>query len=101
LQGAECVIGNSSSGITEAPSFKIPTINIGIRQKGRIQTDSIINCMPLSDDIDRAIREALVMDCSNVSNPYEKEGTSDFILKVIKEYLKNNKIYLAKRFFDK
>ena len=101
LNNAEFVIGNSSSGITEAPSFKIPTINIGIRQKGRIQADSIINCMPVSDDIDRAIREALFMDCSNVSNPYEKEGTSDFILRVIKEYLENNKIYLAKRFFDK
>ena len=46
LQYVDAVVGNSSSGIIEAPSFKIGTINIGDRQRGRLQASSVINCEP-------------------------------------------------------
>ena len=58
LSYAEFVIGNSSSGIIEVPSFKIPTINIGDRQKGRTQARSVINCIPKADNIIEAISTA-------------------------------------------
>ena len=57
LKNIDAVIGNSSSGIIEAPSFKIATINIGDRQKGRIQAKSIINCNPTEKEIYNAIRK--------------------------------------------
>lgn len=55
LQFVNFVIGNSSSGIIEVPYFKIPTINIGDRQKGRIMSESVINCPPYFKDISKAI----------------------------------------------
>ena len=54
LQYAKLVIGNSSSGVLEVPYFKIPTINIGDRQKGRLMTESVINCKPTYHEISRA-----------------------------------------------
>ena len=57
LKNIDAVIGNSSSGIIETPSFKIATINIGDRQKGRIQAKSIINCNPTEKEIYNAIRK--------------------------------------------
>ena len=58
MKYAEFVIGNSSSGIIETPSFKIPTINIGNRQKGRLKTYSIIDCDEDTESIDNAIKMA-------------------------------------------
>ena len=54
----DAVVGNSSSGLYEVPSFKKPTVNIGDRQKGRIQASSVINCRPEAADIARAISKA-------------------------------------------
>lgn len=62
LQHVDFVIGNSSSGILEAPYFKVPTINIGDRQKGRIMPESIINCEPNFKDITNSIEKALDND---------------------------------------
>ncbi len=59
LQHVDFVIGNSSSGIMEAPYFKVPTINIGDRQKGRILPESVINCEPNYKDITNSIKKAL------------------------------------------
>lgn len=86
MRFVDMVVGNSSSGIYETPSFKIPTINIGDRQKGRLQADSIINCKPFKNDILNAINEAYSKDCKNTINPYEKEGTMENIKKIIKSY---------------
>ncbi len=89
LQYIDAVIGNSSSGILEAPSFKIPTINIGNRQKGRIQADSIINCEPTKVGILEAINNmdlfAFKEKLLHTKNPYEKENTADNILEIIKK----------------
>ena len=66
----DAVVGNSSSGLYEAPSFGKPTVNIGDRQKGRLQADSVFNCEPIAADIESTIRVALAKDCSQTLNPY-------------------------------
>lgn len=58
LKDSSMIIGNSSSGIIEAPCFGIPTVNIGIRQKGRLQSDGIINCGVNAEEIKKAIQYA-------------------------------------------
>ena len=104
LKYAKLVIGNSSSGIVEVPSFKIPTVNIGDRQKGRIQAKSIINCKPEKEDIISAIKKALtvefLLDIQTCENPYQGENSSYKIVKYIKEFFENNKIDLKKKFYD-
>ena len=77
-------MGNSSSGLYEAPSYKKPAVNIGDRQKGRLTAASVINCEPRKADIEKAIREAFVKDCSTVTNPYGEGNSSVKILKAIK-----------------
>lgn len=101
---AEFVIGNSSSGIIEVPSFKIPTINIGDRQKGRIQADSVINCEPNQLSIRGAIKKALSRNFRqsliHMKNPYGDGNTSDKIVNITRDYLINNKMCLQKKFYD-
>ena len=86
MRFVDIIVGNSSSGIYEAPSFKKPTINIGSRQNGRVQADSIINCKPFKNDILNAINAAYKKDCSTTTNPYEKQGTMQNIKNIIKNY---------------
>lgn len=104
LKYCKMVIGNSSSGIIEAPSFGIPTVNIGDRQKGRIQSDSVINCTASIKAIYDAINLALSDDFSQKArktvNPYGDGHTSVRIVNVIKEYVLEDKIDLKKRFYD-
>lgn len=80
LQYVDAVVGNSSSGLTEAPSFKIGTINIGDRQKGRIKAGSVIDCTPDRDAITNAIRQLysplFQKNLCNVKNPYGEGGSS-------------------------
>lgn len=96
--------GNSSSGIIEAPSFGVPTVNIGDRQKGRIQADSIINSKPTFDDISRAFDLAtdskFLESIINVKNPYGTGDTSNKIIDIISDFLENDKINLKKSFYD-
>ncbi|CZR10830.1 GDP/UDP-N,N'-diacetylbacillosamine 2-epimerase (hydrolysing) [Trichococcus flocculiformis] len=97
---ANAVIGNSSSGIIEAPSFGIPTVNIGDRQKGRIQASTVINSKTDTLAIKDAIAQALRQDSSlNPVNPYGNGEVSGKILAVIKKELKNP-ISLKKSFYD-
>ena len=98
LKYVDMVVGNSSSGIIEVPSFKIPTINIGNRQKGRILAESIINCIPEKNNILSAIDIAYKKDFSNTINPYEKEDTLENLLKILKNYDLNN--IIKKNFYD-
>lgn len=98
------VMGNSSSGIIEAPTFNIPTINIGDRQKGRIQAESVINCVADKDSITSAMKKALskefLLDIKHIKNPYGNGYTSEKIYNVVNEKLKR-KIELKKSFFDR
>ena len=90
LQYIDFIIGNSSSGLLEAPSFKIGTINIGDRQKGRIKAESVVDCLPDKKDIEEAIKKIYSNEfqkkLKNVNNPYEGgEGyASQKIVKILK-----------------
>lgn len=103
MKYSSMVIGNSSSGIIEAPSFKIPTINIGDRQKGRMQAQSIINCEPVKEDIIDAINKGLdnefLCKIKKMVNPYGNGNTSNKIMNVINNFLKED-ISLKKKFYD-
>jgi len=99
------VMGNSSSGLVEAPSLGVPTINIGDRQKGRLQADCVINCEPVSDEIEKAMALAMTNDFKNKArvsiNPYGDGNTSGKIVGKIEEFLLlNEKIDLKKKFYD-
>lgn len=93
------VIGNSSSGIVEVASFNKPSVNIGDRQKGRIQPDSVINCEPDSIAIEEALNKALNYH-DNVINPYGDGKSSDKMVKIIKDKFYGKKIDLKKAFYD-
>lgn len=92
------VLGNSSSGIIEAPSLGTPTVNIGDRQKGRLMADTIINCEPEKDSILQAMDEAANMKHKE-SFIYGDGNTSDKIVSTLKEWF-SNKIIPRKKFYD-
>ena len=103
LRYCEMVIGNSSSGILEAPSFKIPTVNIGDRQLGRVRAKSVIDCEKDVDSIITAIEQAGKLKEEGVlektENPYEKADTSENILFALKRYMMNG-ASIKKTFYD-
>ena len=84
------VVGNSSSGVLEAPSLGVPTLNIGDRQHGRIAAESVLNCAPDTESILAGLEEVLSKNIQelavSVRNPYEKEHTAEEIFKVISTY---------------
>lgn len=86
LQFVKAVVGNSSSGIIEVPSFGIPTLNIGDRQKGRIAADSVINCGTGKKDILEGLDKVLNSGHIEINNPYEGKNTTADILLVLKTY---------------
>ena len=95
----DAVVGNSSSGLYEAPSFKVPTVNIGDRQKGRLHATSIIDCAPRADAISNAIKEAFSKDCSATTNPYGDGRSAERIISIIKS-LPDYQGLLKKRFYE-
>ncbi len=102
LKYVDFVIGNSSSGISEAPSFRIGTINIGDRQNGRIKAESIIDCLSNKKDIKKAIKKIYSAKFKkilrDVKNPYGNGCASKKIIKVLKTKKLDN--ILKKNFFD-
>lgn len=103
MKNCEMVIGNSSSGIVEAPCFGIPTVNIGDRQKGRLRAESIIDCRPVCEEIIQAMETAMTEDfkekAKNAKNPYGLGNTSEGIIKEIKAYLSEPR-NAEKKFYD-
>lgn len=103
VKHAKFVIGNSSSGLVEVPSFKIPTINIGDRQKGRLMASSVICCEPTQEGIKKAIQNALNPNfriiASKAINPYGNGKTSSKAIKLIKAFLRKQ-VDLKKKFYD-
>lgn len=104
LKYSKAVIGNSSSGIYEAPVFGIPTVNIGDRQKGRMKAESIIDCQPVERNIKEAIELALSdkyqQMAKNIKSPFGDGTASTQIVKHIKEYLENPFRDLKKQFYE-
>ena len=87
LQYVDAVIGNSSSGLTEAPTFNIGTINIGDRQKGRLKADSVIDCLPKKESINNAIKKLYSKSFQKrltfVKNPYGDGDATGKIMKIL------------------
>ena len=102
MKHVDAVVGNSSSGIVEASSFKVPTVNIGDRQKGRVQTRSVINCPPTKDVIIKALKQAfstkLRQSIQDMINPYEKTYTAKNIKNIIKNF--DLRDIVKKEFYD-
>lgn len=90
LRYVDAVVGNSSSGIIEVPSFGIPTLDIGDRQKGRIASDSVVHCGTDKREIVDGLKIALSREQKDKAkrclNPYDKKNTIQAILDVIKHY---------------
>ena len=84
LRCVAAVAGNSSSGIVEVPSAGIPTVDIGVRQQGRLRADSVITCGDSSDEIEIALHKALSPECRasarNTINPYSQPDTLRLIV---------------------
>lgn len=102
LTQIDAVVGNSSSGLIEAPSFKIGTINIGDRQRGREQAASVIDCKPKMQDITNALNRLYSTDFQtklpDTVNPYGTGGASERIVEIIKNHDLNT--IVKKKFFD-
>lgn len=96
---SEMVLGNSSSGIIEAPALGIPTVNIGDRQKGRLMASTIINCKANKADIVSAMEMAAVTE-HRVSHLYGDGNTAEKIVQVLKSFLQNGHVDLKKKFYD-
>ncbi len=102
LRYTSAVVGNSSSGIIETPTFYVPTVNIGDREKGRIRADNVIDCKPKKKEIKKSLEKALSPEfkksLENMYQPYEKKNTSKNIVNTIKKFPLPNSI--KKEFFD-
>lgn len=103
LQFCKAVVGNSSSGIIEAPSFYIPTVNIGNRQQGRIASKTVIHCgytvKEIEMALEKAFSDAFTKELKTYFNPYEGRDTSKTIVDKIEEAL-NAGIDIKKTFYD-
>lgn len=102
LQYVDAVVGNSSSGLLEAPSFKIGTINIGDRQKGRIKAASVIDCEPnkqsFKEAFDKLYSRTFRESLKGIKNPYGEGNASQMILEILVNIDLNN--ILKKTFYD-
>lgn len=96
VKHAAAVVGNSSSGIIEVPSFKVPTVNIGERQRGRLAAESVFSCPSNTAAIIETMQLGLKSDLTQVVNPYGKGKASEAILK----QLKAADLSVVKTFYD-
>jgi len=101
MQYVDAVVGNSSSGIIEAPSLKVPAIDIGDRQKGRIRAESVISCKGAEDEIKKAISiiydENFRRKVKDVRNPYGDGNSAKRIKEILKTYKINS---IEKSFYN-
>ena len=99
MNEVDAVVGNSSSGLYEAPTLKKQTVNIGERQKGRLMASSVIQCGNDQSAIKKAIEKALSLDTSNATNPYGEGGTASKIKNQL-EKVKDFSSLVQKSFSD-
>lgn len=104
MKYSKFVLGNSSSGIIEAPTFKVPTVNIGERQRGRLQSKSIINCKPdthsIVQAIEKAMSEEFVDVCQTVISPYGQGDAAEQIARKAIEVVIQGEIDIKKKFYN-
>jgi GDP/UDP-N,N'-diacetylbacillosamine 2-epimerase (hydrolysing) len=103
MKHVDGVVGNSSSGLIEAPAFRKGTVNIGNRQKGRERAKSIIDCDPERQSIKRAIRRLysseFVRTLRELQNPYGSGRASESIVRILENYSISDRL-LKKKFYD-
>lgn len=99
MRHVDAVVGNSSSGLYEAPTLRKPAVNIGDRQKGRLRAASVLDCAPTAEAIEHTIRAALALDCSQVTNPYGDGHSAERIVAALKSVADPQSL-LQKRFAD-
>ena len=104
MKYSRVVIGNSSSGIVEAPSLGIPSVNVGDRQKGRMMAESVVSCLPEWKCIQQAIQTALQPEfrerAKKVQSPFGNGDTSALIEKHLMDYLDAPAGKKGKHFYD-
>jgi UDP-N-acetylglucosamine 2-epimerase (non-hydrolysing)/GDP/UDP-N,N'-diacetylbacillosamine 2-epimerase (hydrolysing) len=106
LKNFDLMIGNSSSGIVESISFKIPVVNIGDRQKGRIKAENVIDVKCSKTEIKKAIQLALSKyfkdKIKNINNPYDKynDGKVSYRIKEKLKRIRINENLIKKKFYD-
>ena len=102
MKHVDAVVGNSSSGLIEAPALKKPSINIGNRQKGRLRAPSVIDCEPSLDSITKALDQlrdpVFIASLENLENPYYLPNTSQNILSKIESLTSTD--FLPKTFYE-
>tara|TARA_B100000212_G_scaffold340279_1_gene320504 strand:- start:3141 stop:4298 length:1158 start_codon:yes stop_codon:yes gene_type:complete len=102
IKYVDAVIGNSSSGLIEVPTFHKPTVNIGDRQKGRIRAKTVIDCSDdcnsIKDALTKALSKKYFLSIQGASNPYGNGGSSQKIINIIKRFNLENLI--KKDFYD-
>ena len=103
IKVCDLVLGNSSSGILEAPTLNTATVNIGDRQNGRVQANSVINSENSSKEIYNSIKKSLSSNFKNkikkTKNPYFKKNTAANIVKIIEKNILNKR-NKPKEFYD-
>lgn len=103
MKYASFVLGNSSSGIIEAPAMRVPSVNIGDRQKGRMQAESILNCEPVCREIVETVRKTqeaeFLTKVRKQKLPYGEGDTSKKIVDILKTQLEKG-FDLKKKFYD-
>jgi UDP-hydrolysing UDP-N-acetyl-D-glucosamine 2-epimerase len=102
LRHCDIVLGNSSSGLIEAPSLGKPSVNIGDRQRGRLRADSVLDCPPRREAISQALRRASSPDfiaaAATVKNPYDAGNASESIVRILEQM--DLQSLSSKQFFD-
>ena len=98
LKNCKFIIGNSSSGIIEAPSLDVVTINVGERQHGRLRANSIIDTSDNQKSINKAIKKAFNLNFKNYSNPYEQKNSTKKIINILEKSV--DKKLIGSKFFD-
>ena len=87
LKGAAAMVGNSSSGLIEAPAFGVPTVNIGARQLGRLAAESVLHCAAKADEIQEAmacaVSASFIEACRSVINPYGQGNAAGQIVRIL------------------
>jgi UDP-N-acetylglucosamine 2-epimerase len=104
MKHASAMIGNSSSGIIEAPSFQLPVVNIGNRQRGRVRAKNVIDVVCSRHEIRAAIKKAISPEFRtslvNLDNPYGDGHAAERIVNELKQ-VEFNQSLLQKRFCDR
>lgn len=98
------LIGNSSSGLIEIPSLKVPTINIGDRQRGRVRGKSVIDVradkFEIIKGIEKILKKEFRENLKNIENPYFQENSLEMAYQIIKEFLNSKDLKKLKEFYD-